>query len=276
MKRAGWFTVIFFGWLAFAVPAVAAADPCDPRDVQTLCGTSAINDGLCAGLASASHAKTRPDRIEHLVAAATAVRADFSPATRLEGSRIVACRLIGEAAPEKASEILRSGLQAALAVQAKTERDEGLLAPLARTAVLQASAGFQADLDRSMAAFELQAGYARPVDVVLARAIAAKGFTEVGRLDLARPQFDAALAGARQLPELDGDSPSRWGTLQFITQTAAETGQWEVASSALGDLETASTVIDRMPGSAADKAGMHRAVANLRAAVRQKTWPPRP
>ncbi|GHD42180.1 hypothetical protein GCM10017083_06870 [Thalassobaculum fulvum] len=265
--------MLFLATTACALPAWGWSDPCEPKEVRLLCGKEPINTAVCEALQADPGG---PQAVDKLRAAAVSARAEFALGTRLDASRLVACRLIELAAPADAADVLRASLDAVLATVARTERDEGILSAVVDTALLQAKAGFDLDFGWTLSEFErVAAAYGEPENLVLARGLFGKGLAALGRDDLARDQFQRALPVALALPERDGDRGPRLGNLQTLVQMEAEAGLWDLATAALPPLLAAAAVIDDLPATDRERQGMHRSIAALRDAVERREWPPR-
>lgn len=277
VRKGLWLTIGIAVCLAVSLPAPAAVAPCDPRVSRLFCKGSAVSTPVCLALDATKDASRSEAAVDRLVAAAAAARSEFGLGTRLEGSRLVACRLLELQAPDAAADVLRLALDAVLATIEKTERDEGVLVPIGEIAILQAEAGLELDFGRSLSEFErLAAAYGDPEDVAFARGLLGLGLSALGRHELARDQFKRARAAALTLPDLNGDQAPRFGTLLFLVQSESEAGVWELAAEALPDLLSAAAVIDDLPATDSDRQGMRNSVDRLRQAVERREWPPRP
>lgn len=217
--------------------------------------------------------------IDHLIAAAAASHREFDLGTRLYGSRLVACRLLDLKASDLAARVLRDGLASALDMAAAAGRDEGLLLPIANVAMVQATARFETDLDRTIVSFEQMATAMAnspadgPIRAVMARELTGQRFADLGRHDRARFQFDKALTGALALPERDESGKPRLMALQVLVQSEAEAGYWDAADAALPFLHSAAAAT---ADGAADDAQWRRSIEILEETVGRREWPPRP
>jgi hypothetical protein len=271
--RYGVYGALFLATVAFTLPAWGWTDPCEPKEVRLLCGTVPINGAVCRALATD---RSRSETIEALLAAAASARAEFSLGTRLDASRLAACRLLELQATDAAGEVLRESLNAVLETIARTERDEGVLTAVVDTAVLQARAGLELDFGRTLSEFErIAAAYGEPKNVVFARGLLGQGLAAIGREDLARDQFERALGATLALPERDGEHAPRFGWLQTLVQMQAEAGLWDLAAVTLPELLAAAAVIDDLPATEGDRHGMRKSLDYLRDAVERREWPPR-